>query len=547
MKKSQKRPVRFVPHAVVFVTSMGVMIVELVASRLVSKYLGSSLFTWTGVIGIVLGGISLGNWLGGRLADRFAPRNLAAILLLVSSLLTFLIIALDVIVGRMTWALGTDGMTVSGLARTLALIAVLFLLPSTALGTVSPVMAKYALQLAAGVGKTVGGIYAVGSLGSIGGTFLAGFFLIPTLGLTMNILLVGIILALLSLLMGGRWFVSGGWAAVLVLLAVTGAPDAAARTLESPTSTRKIVYAADSPYSYIRVTDEAAADGLQRSLRLDALIHNKTDPAQPDALLYEYERIFEAATRAQIGSDVGAVDTAVGDGSAAGPQVFSTLTLGGGGFTFPLYLERHYPAAHHTVVEIDPKVVQVARAYFGLPAQTRLQIAIADARVYVERLADSSAGNPAAMQMSSPSFDIVYCDAFNAFSVPAHLTTRQFIAKVAGLLSPGGLFLVNCIDILDSGRFLNAYLNTLKTVFPRVAVYVDPSFTESIRATFVVAAGGKLPAASALRGPDGAAVGIRLSEEKLSALRARNGAMVLTDDFAPVDNLMAPVFLRSVK
>ena len=111
-----KNALRFVPHAVVFVTSMGVMIVELVASRLVSKYLGSSLFTWTGVIGIVLGGISLGNWLGGILADRFPPRRLASVLLLASSLLTFLIIVLDLVVGRMTWALGTDGMTAGLLA-----------------------------------------------------------------------------------------------------------------------------------------------------------------------------------------------------------------------------------------------------------------------------------------------------------------------------------------------------------------------------------------------------------------------------------------------
>ena len=200
---------RFAPHAIVFFASMGVMIVELVASRLVSKFLGSSLFTWTSVIGIVLGGISLGNWLGGRLADRFSPRRLAPLLLLVSSFLTLLVIVLDIAVSRMTWMLGADGMTAGILARTIALVAVLFFLPSSALGTVSPVMAKYALEQATGAGKAVGGIYAFGSLGSIGGTFLAGYLLIPQLGLTMNILLVGITLAVMSFLTGERRILSG--------------------------------------------------------------------------------------------------------------------------------------------------------------------------------------------------------------------------------------------------------------------------------------------------------------------------------------------------
>jgi predicted membrane-bound spermidine synthase len=523
-----RRLARFVPHAIVFATSMGVMIVELVASRLVSKYLGSSLFTWTGVIGVVLGGISLGNWLGGRLADRFRPRTLASVLLLVASVLTFLIIVLDILVGRTTWALGSDGMMVGTLVRTIALIAGLFLLPSAALGTVTPVMAKYALELSAVVGKTVGGIYAFGSLGSIGGTFLAGFFLIPTLGLTMNVLLVGILLALLSLLMGGRWFISGTLAAVLALLALTGAPDAAALSLaERPDAGRRIVHAEDSAYSYIRVTDAATAEGTEETLRLDALIHSRRDPARPDALLYEYERIFEAATRAQIG----------------GGASFSTLTLGGGGFSLPAYLARHFPLAHHVVVEIDPAVVRVAHAYFGLPADSGLQIVVSDARSYVERLVAGQASRFAVPRL----FDIVYSDAFNAFSVPAHLTTREFAAQVAGILSPGGLFLVNCIDIFDSGKFLNAYVNTLKSVFPRVGVYVDPSFSDELRATFVIAAGGKLPAEPVLAGADGVVVGTRLSDEKLAELRERDGGLVLTDDRAPVDNLMAPVFLRSVK
>jgi predicted membrane-bound spermidine synthase len=505
-----------VPHAVVLATSMGVMIVELVASRLVAKYLGSSLFTWTSVIGIVLGGISLGNWVGGRLADRFSPRKLIPVLLLACSVLTALIVLLDLGLSRLTHMPGAGSMTASILARSVILIVILFFLPSAALGTVSPTMAKYALEREPRAGKAVGGIYAVGSLGSIAGTFLAGYVLIPALGLTTNILVVAAALALLSLVMGGRRIISGTWAVVLAAVALTGSPGALARSIiENDGTGRTLVHAADTPYSYLQVTDLPGPQGRERDLRLDALIHNKHLPDSPDTLLYEYERIYEALTR------------------EASPS--STLTLGGGAFTLPAFLERRYPAARHTVVEIDPGVVEAAFRWFDLPRASRIRIVVADARAFVDRTAGKE------------SFDVIYCDAFNAFSVPAHLTTREFLRTVRRLLAPGGRLLVNCIDIFDSGRFLNAYVNTVRSVFPRVAVYESPGSTPSSRATFVVWAGEQEVGGSVLLGPEGTIVGVRVPEQRMAALHTQNGALVLTDDHAPVETLMAPVFLRAVE
>ena len=513
--------VRYVPHSIVFATSMGIMIVELVASRLVAKYLGNSLFTWTSVIGVVLGGISLGNWLGGRLADRFKPRALIPVLLLASSLLTFLVIALDLAVSRITRVLGVDVMTMSLLVRSILLIVSLFFLPSCALGTISPVMAKYALEGTSGIGKTVGGMYAFGSLGSIAGTFLAGYVLIPRLGLTMNVLAVGIALALLSLAMGGKRIFAGTWLIVLALVTATGAPQALARRLIADPEGRKVlVFSKDSPYSYIQVTDTRYNGDLERTLRLDALIHNRYDPNNRDALLYEYERIFASLTVEAAGASAGA---------------FSTLTIGGGGFTLPAYLERHYPSARHEVVEIDPEVIETAYRFFDLPRDTAIRIATADARIYV----DSVRGKKL--------YDIVYCDAFNAYSVPTHLTTKEFVLKIAEILSPDGIYMTNCIDILDSGGFLNAYINTLRSVFPQVSAYMSPDSAADTRSTFVVVAGEKLIAADVLLSADGTVAGKRMQPEMMADLRMRNGEAVLTDDHAPVETLMAPVFLRSVK
>jgi spermidine synthase len=187
------------------------------------------------------------------------------------------------------------------------------------------------------------------------------------------------------------------------------------------------------------------------------------------------------------------------------------------------------------VVEIDPGVVQAAFRWFDLPRSTRIRIVVEDARAFVDRAAGRE------------KFDIVYCDAFNAFSVPAHLTTREFLGTVRRLLAPGGYLLVNCIDIFDSGLFLGAYVNTVRAVFPRVAVYETPGSTRSSRATFVVVAGEGDPGSGTLSGPDGTVVGSRIPEERMAELGRRAGPRLLTDDHAPVETLMAPVFLRAVE
>ncbi|HET6486393.1 MAG TPA: fused MFS/spermidine synthase, partial [Spirochaetia bacterium] len=341
-------------------------------------------------------------------------------------------------------------------------------------------------------------------------------------------------------LLSGLRVASGLWILALIGLLLGGVPGALAGAMDRGSARGRVVlYEKDSPYSYIRVTDTPDALGVERTLRLDALVHNKTDPEHPDSLRYEYERIFEAMTRFQ------AERLAVGGSAAVTAARFATLTLGGGGFTMPSYLERHYPEAHHAVVEIDPDVVAAAHRYFGLSSTTGLDIEISDARRYVR-----SAGGR--------SWDIIYCDAFNAFSVPAHLTTREFTEAVARILSPNGIYLANVIDVFDSGRFLAAYLDTVQSVFSSTAVYVDPSFRTYARATFVVAAAGApaagVPAARAsaaafpaeLRDPNGTLVGRELTATETADLRAHTHPLVLTDDRAPVDTLMAPVFLRAV-
>ncbi|MBN1836940.1 MAG: spermidine synthase [Spirochaetales bacterium] len=518
---------RYLPHLVVFFSSMGVMIIELVASRLVSKYFGSSLYTWTGIIGVVLGGISLGNFLGGRLADRYRPRRLIPWLLLAASLLTFLILLLDLLLYRVLDLGSFAGVTAAMVARSVLLIVVLFFLPSTALGTISPVMAKYALEDSLRVGNTVGSIYAMSAIGSIVGTFLSGFVLIPLLGITTIVVVVGGLLAALALLMGPYRVVSAAWLAAVGLAAsLVYTPQRGFALYDAGEGDNRLLFSTDSLYAHIQVRDVPRGARWERQLIQDGLIHNRYDPEAPDELLYEYERIFDALTRERANLLRGA-----GRG-------LSTLTLGGGGCVYPSVLQRRYPGSRHEVVEIDPEVLEVAGRYFGLEPGPGLEPVAADARNRVHALASREDG---------PRYDLVYIDAFNSFSVPYHLTTREFTATLARLLEEDGLLMTNCVDILCLGRFLNAYRNTLREVFPHVAVFHDPAHREESRSTFVLAA-CRLPLEQGtLRAPDGRVVGYRLAQSHLEELRRRNGPLVLTDSHAPVENLIAPVFLRSVE
>lgn len=510
---------RYTPHVVVFFGSLGIMIIELVASRLVAKYFGNSLYTWTGVIGVVLGGISLGNYLGGRLADRFEPSRVIIPVLLVSSAATLLILLLDALLGRFVRATMLSSILV---LRSVGVITLLFLLPATALGGISPIMAKYALLGHGGIGRTVGNIYAASSIGSIAGTFLAGFVLIPLLDLRIIVVVVGLIIASLGFLIRGRRRVAASGSVLFLLL------GAAAFLIDGPPAAAKaggrVLYARSSQYSYITVKDLSTAGGPsgERVLIMDGLIHNRYDLQNPDHLLYEYETIFESASRMV----------------APTPEArhrLRLLTLGGGAMTLPSYLARNYRPAENSVVEIDPRVVGIAQRYFAVPRDPAPTVMVGDARVVAESLEGRR------------SYDIVYLDVFNSFAVPYHLTTLEFTRSLARLLRPNGILLANTIDILDSGGFVARYYNTLRAVFSEVKIYGDPTMNLHDRSTFVLCASLKRKLPEVLPDTKGTPIAFALEPGAVDALIAKNGTALFSDYYAPVDNLMAPVFLRAVK
>jgi hypothetical protein len=187
----------FIPCATVFISSFCIMVLELVAGRIIARFLGSSLYTWTSVIGVVLAGITIGNYTGGRLADRFKPAKILSILFAICAIACLVTIVMNNLVGGWTWLWPLNWPT-----RILLHVTVVFLVPSAILGTISPVVAKMALEKGLPTGRTVGDIYAWGAAGSIAGTFATGYYFIALMGTISIICCVAAVMVAMALLYG---------------------------------------------------------------------------------------------------------------------------------------------------------------------------------------------------------------------------------------------------------------------------------------------------------------------------------------------------------
>jgi spermidine synthase len=491
-------------YVVVFASSACTLVLEIVAGRILAPYVGVSLYTWTSIIGVVLGGITLGNYLGGILADRRPRRTTLGVLLLASGLASLGVLVLVALLA----AAPTAGWPL--MPRILLLATVIFGLPSTLLGMIAPVVVRLSVDDLARTGHTVGTIYACSAMGSIVGTFATGFVLIAWFGSRTIVLGVGVVLVALAVLFGGfGWPL---WRPALVgaalLLVVLGV--SASGMLEGPCNV------GESSYYCIQYRDGEYRGRAVRQLVLDHLIHSHSDLDDPTHVAYDYERVFAAVTALQ----------------AEQRPALRTLVLGGGGYTFPRYLEAVYPQATIEVAEIDPAVTAAAFSHMGLRPESRIVSYNRDARLVLDELI-----------AANRQFDLIYGDAFNDLSIPYHLTTREVAAKLARLLDQRGIYLANVIDNPARGEFLRAYTRTLGTVFPHLAVLTGALGNElSGLGTYVVAA-SHAPLDLAIL--DDPVRRVRLvPPAEVAAWLAAGPGLILTDEYAPVDNLMAPIFVE---
>lgn len=486
---------------VVFVASFCTLVLEIVAGRVLAPYVGVSLYTWTSIIGVVLAGISGGAWAGGRLADRRPAESTLAWLLLASGVTAMLIAPATEMLAGKDGLLTSANLAMTLLARVVVLSFLLFFLPSFLLGMISPVAVRLAMRDVATSGTIVGRISAVSTLGSIAGTFVTGFYLVARFGTKATVVGTGAVLIAGALIL----FARRAGPAIVTTLLVALAGFSSFRPLpppvqqgELPRSQTGFIHTEESAYYAIRVQRTVREDtgAPVHALHLDHLVHSYSDPAAPAFLEYGYLQTFDELIRTS--------------------RATRLLFIGGGGYTLPRKLEQEHPRTRIDVVEIDPAVTRVAHRYFGLPRTTRIRTANEDARWFTLR--------------EQGPYDAVLIDAFSDLSIPYHLTTREYLLELRRLLAPHGIVAANVIDDFERGRFLASYIRTMQSVFPHVALLKEPA-KKMKRETFVVVASGvPLPPLAAL------------TEAQLHAYLTGLDAIVLTDDFAPVDQMMAPLF-----
>ena len=531
------------PHVIIFFSSACIMVVELVAGRLIARHLGSSLYTWTSIIGVVLAGMSIGNFIGGRMADRWSPERSLGWLFLVASGSCVLSLGLNSVVGE-----AQQGWKVLFPLRVVFSTLLIFLLPAFLLGTISPVTAKMALDRSKTVGSTIGSVYAWGAVGSIVGTFATGFFLIAALGAKGVVLLIAAGLGLIGLFLGPWRIVHAIWVVlVLFFLWLSQTNTATAFQIACryglqegekrntwldqeqrwEPSWEKGYFTRDSDYQYVRVYDQSVYDESVgrarqiRALQLDYLIHGYVDLQDPSYLKYAYEKTYGEMAKLFVGDR----------------KEVAALFLGGGSYTFPRWVKWRWPNAICDVAEIDPLVVEANHEVLGLDRETTIRTYAMDARIALDELPPERR------------YDLILGDAFTDLSVPYHLSTVEFQRKLAERLKPHGVLMQNLIDDLRTGGlFLGAYTLTLKKVFKHVyVVSTERQGVRKSRDTFVlVAFNADNPLLLAILeryvpGHRGALEGSILSEAQIADLAGRCGNRVLTDDNAPVENLLEPV------
>ena len=469
------------------------MVVEILGAKMLSPYVGTSHFVWTAQIAVTLVALAAGYYAGGRLVDR--STRLHRLYWCILAAAVYLALTVGFCARVAYWCLGFNLAVGSLLAS-----AFLYFVPLALLAMVGPFVVRLLTQAVAGVGGTMGRLTSLSTLGSVAGTILIGYVLIPFLPNSVTMYLTS--LALMAVCAG--YFL--GWGrkagstvgAILVLGAGVAGGWFASRPQALEHSRFREVYRHNSNFGLLQVME--TADGATRYYLNDFLTQNTYDPAEKKSTsLFTYMLHGLARTYATNIQDV--------------------LCIGLGVGIVPMEFARE--GARVEVVEINPAVVPVAARYFDLQPE-RLRVTIGDGRFFLNQCADKK-------------YDAVILDAFLGDSSPSHLMTREAFAEMKRVLRPGGVLVINSFGNFDPGQdyFTASLSKTLKAVFPGVRIHSNRGGN-----VFFVASDRPEPAFVHPPSVDGVHPAVKwLVEAAYASVMDTHPdhGRVLTDDFNPVE------------
>ena len=486
----------------VFVSGMASLGVEFGASRLLAPYFGTSLYVWGVLIGLILVYLSAGYVIGGRLADRF-PRDDLLYQITAWAGLWIGVIPLVSYPILLASQQGFRSVSVGLVAGTLLAVMLLFAVPVTLLGCVSPFAIRLLLKDVATGGNTAGRVYALSTVGSILGTFLPVFWFIPTYGTRPTIEAFGFALVSISALAlwpKRRLYATFVLAVVLAWIFLPGGIK--------PPEVGTLLYEKESAYNYIQVVQVATTTEL--ILNEGQAVHSVYD-SQTNLThgYWDYLLLTDAFRPAQ--------STQATPRSAA----FLGLAAGTGARQYRLAFGDQVDI---TGVEIDPEILAVGHRYFHL-GDAHANEVVADARYWL----DTQAGH----------YDVVVLDAYRQPYIPFHLTTKEFFQQVKAHLNPGGSIAVNVGRTTTDYRLVDALASTMAAVFPTVLLLDDPNYTNTVvygstETVTVADVTHNLQLLSAPLAVDAARSALQEGRLRLSPYHGQ----VYTDDLAPIEQLI---------
>lgn len=422
---------KYILPAVVFITGACVLVIEVTATRILSPYFGNTIYTVSSIIGVILAALSLGYYFGGRLSDqRPDARWFYGIILLGG--LTVLLLELIALI-----ALPALGSSLSLIYGPLLTACLLFFLPAAFLGMLSPYAIKLELKAfpEIGVGEVSGIIFFWSTLGSIFGSFLTGFVLIPFLGIDKIIINTGVLLFLLGFIpLAAKEFKKKYFfilAAALILIM----GDLLFLGLDSWAKSRKVIYSKDGVYEKLLIFE---GEYKGRPVRL--FQQDRSNSAamflDGDDLVFDYTKYY-------------------GLYKVFKPEMKRALVIGGGAYSIPKALLDEPTVENVDVAEIEPSLYELGRKYFRVPDDPRLKNHITDGRRFLAK--------------SENKYDLIFSDVYySLYSVPVHFTTEEFFKLVKSRLNDKGVFMANFIGKLDSEppSLIFSEMKTLREVFP---------------------------------------------------------------------------------
>lgn len=490
---------------VLFIVDAIYMILELIASRLLSPYFGNTNLVWTSIIGIILLSNSIGNYIGGKIADKNCSKQNLKLILKISGIIILTIPFLQKSILTII-SLYFSSIKIGAIIST----TLLFFIPSMFFGFFSPIIIKLKINDLQSAGQTSGKIYAIATLGSLVGTFLGGFVLLPSFGSNQLLFILSAILFLLVLIIGELDF-KKDLLVVVIFLFLCGISFYTfsywneLQGIKVSEGDYSAIVSYDTQYGKISIFNSKKGEDSYRTLLVGKGHESATfiDEDKCNDLFYDYTKYYDLMFESS-------------------KEIHNTLMIGGAGYSYPKYYISHYLDKSIDVVEIDKDITNIAKKYFyldkliedyNLNNTNRLGLIAEDGRTYLNK--------------NSKKYDAVLNDAFSGESPAVTLTTFEAAQKIHNTLTENGLYLSNIISSIDGkdSKFIKAEVNTLKQVFKNVYVVPCNNYTnfESIQNNMVIATDNTLSLANTIK------------------LNIPSNTIILTDNYCPVDSLIPQV------